>query len=320
MREKLSSIFLSPEVFIELFIELFLLIVLSFTLIQSFFILKNYQFGLTSQLQYSLEKKSYLLGVAISISLTIKIVLVAFFTYSLDQLSTIVPGAMCAAGVLSSNEYGEILLALKLFILFLSSMWLLLNRVDTNSKDKKYFKKKIWFFVVLYFLIQIEFLLSLEFYSFIETQNPVLCCSSIFKESTNPLPFNLNSLSLVSLFYILYFMLIYSAYKKQKVALFLLSSAFIYISYYALIYFFGAYIYELPTHKCPFCMLQKDYNYIGYLIYITIFLAIFYTYAVIFFNFMNTSYKKIILFYTLFVLVLSSYFLLYLFKNGVLLF
>jgi len=32
----------------------------------------------------------------------------------------------------------------------------------------------------------------------------------------------------------------------------------------------SCYIYELPTHHCPFCILQKEYGYIGYLIYVTL--------------------------------------------------
>ena len=30
---------------------------------------------------------------------------------------------------------------------------------------------------------------------------------------------------------------------------------------------------QLPTHHCPFCLLQKDYHYIGYPLYISLFLA-----------------------------------------------
>ena len=35
--------------------------------------------------------------------------------------------------------------------------------------------------------------------------------------------------------------------------------------------FISLYIYELPTHACPFCLLQKEYHYIGYPLYLTLF-------------------------------------------------
>ena len=35
----------------------------------------------------------------------------------------------------------------------------------------------------------------------------------------------------------------------------------------AMVSVFCLYIYELPTHHCPFCILQKEYGYIGYVLY-----------------------------------------------------
>ena len=311
----MSSIFLSPEVFIELFIEFLLLLILSFTLFQTFFILRYYKSGGSSELHYKLEKKSYLVSVVISVVLIIKILLVAFFTYSLDELSLIVPGAMCVAGVIGSNEYGEVVLLLKLFILLLSSVWLLVNRADTLTKVSSYFKKKLWFFIFLYLLILLEFILSFNFFSMIETQNPVLCCSVIYTDSTNPIPFNLSKYQLLALFTFIYASVVWSAYKKYKTILVFLSMFFAYISYYAVVYFFGAYIYELPTHKCPFCMLQKDYYYVGYIIYITLFLGVYTSFALQF-SFIKNGYKKLIFFFTLHFLILYLYFLIYIIRNG----
>ncbi|MBE0558281.1 MAG: hypothetical protein IH628_13700, partial [Proteobacteria bacterium] len=34
--------------------------------------------------------------------------------------------------------------------------------------------------------------------------------------------------------------------------------------------FISLYFYELPTHHCPFCVLQREYGYIGYLLYATL--------------------------------------------------
>ena len=42
------------------------------------------------------------------------------------------------------------------------------------------------------------------------------------------------------------------------------------VSIAALISFICVYFYELPTHHCPFCILQKDYHYVGYPLYITL--------------------------------------------------
>ena len=46
----------------------------------------------------------------------------------------------------------------------------------------------------------------------------------------------------------------------QRQSLFLVSCV-------SLISFISLYFYELPTHHCPFCILQREYGYIGYLLY-----------------------------------------------------
>jgi len=263
-----------------------------------------------------IEKKLYLVAVVISVILTIKIFLVLFFVHSLDALSSLIPGAMCGAGVISANSYGMPLLILKLSILMIGSVWLLLNRLDMLHINSIYLKKKLSLFIVLFILIGVELSLSIAFYMNLPTQTPVLCCSSIYLNDSNPIPFNLTKESVALLFFILYIALMITLYKRYRYISAILSIIFVYISYYAIVYFFGIYIYELPSHKCPFCMLQKDYYYVGYFIYTSLFIAIFYTLAASFFPFIKNVHNKTMIFYTIFVLILMSSFLIYFIKNS----
>ena len=43
------------------------------------------------------------------------------------------------------------------------------------------------------------------------------------------------------------------------------------ISLVAIVSVISLYIYELPTHHCPFCIIMQEYHYIGYLLYILLF-------------------------------------------------
>jgi hypothetical protein len=43
------------------------------------------------------------------------------------------------------------------------------------------------------------------------------------------------------------------------------------VSVAALISFIAVYFNELPTHHCPFCILQREYGYVGYPLYVTLF-------------------------------------------------
>ena len=40
------------------------------------------------------------------------------------------------------------------------------------------------------------------------------------------------------------------------------------LSLHALIAFISLYVYELPTHHCPFCLLHREYYGIGYPFYL----------------------------------------------------
>jgi hypothetical protein len=59
-------------------------------------------------------------------------------------------------------------------------------------------------------------------------------------------------------------------YLRQKGAyLFSLSTAGLFsLSNLALISYISPYLYEMPTHHCPFCILHQEYGFIGYPLYL----------------------------------------------------
>ena len=66
-------------------------------------------------------------------------------------------------------------------------------------------------------------------------------------------------------------------YSKEGImgCLFALASVFTFVvSVASLISFISLYFYELPTHRCPFCILQREYHYIGYPLYITLLIGV----------------------------------------------
>lgn len=273
----MSDILLSNDVIVFLFIETITLVLLTIAVLGSFSILKNWDFNSTSTTQYKLEKRSYLVILIIVFSLIVKIFLLPFFTYIIDGLSTLVPGAMCGAGVIGANEYGEYLLSLKIVILFFTGIWLLLNNQDLKTKNYLYMKNKLWLFVLIFVFIVLEFILDIFYLSNISTAEIVSCCSIIYGEqSGSTLPLGLDTSKLLVLFYLVYILSVIANFKKQAFLSALSNLIFIYLGYFAVVHLFGTYIYELPTHKCPFCMLQPEYNYIGYFIWTSLFLGAFF--------------------------------------------
>lgn len=320
----MNNILLSNDIIIYLFIQTILFVLLIIAFFNSIKITKNWDFSKTTTLQYKLEKKSYLVILIISFVLVAKIILFPYFTYSLDHLSDIVPGAMCAAGIVGANEYGEINLALKVFILFFIGVWLIINTLDLKAKNYPYTKSKYLLFFVIFFLILIEFLLDFLYLSNISTKTPVLCCSVIFgvNNTGSKIPFDLSISMLLTVFYLLYFLNVMINFQKKALLSFVVNLLFFYISYYAVTYFFSTYIYELPTHQCPFCMLQKEYHFIGYFIWSTLFLGIFFGLCNFILKYLikkefSNIYNYSIIFNTIFTFICTFYVIKYYFINGV---
>jgi uncharacterized membrane protein YedE/YeeE len=109
---------------------------------------------------------------------------------------------------------------------------------------------------------------------------------------------------------------------KQRVVSVLANLLFVVIAYYSVVYFFGTYVYALPTHKCPFCMLQKEYFYVGYLIWGTLFGGV---YLGIISSVMEAGLKAerskerkaALVLLSIFVIVCTSYVVVYYLRNGV---
>ena len=322
----MNEILLSSEVIVYLLSETVLYLLLLLAFLSTVGLLKKWNFDAFTTEQFTLENRSYLVMTIIFFVMMLKVVLLPYFVYTMDNLSNLIPGAMCGAGVVKANEYGNPLLSLKIIILFLSGLWLSMNSIDLKAKDYPYLKLKSWFFMIIFLLLSVEFLLDILYFTNIETTNPVSCCSVIFGQTggANGLPFGLDVPKLLILFYLLFALVILTALSNLAVMSIVSNLLFGIIAYYAVVYFFGTYIYELPTHLCPFCMLQDHYYYVGYLLWgllmLGVFLAIDAAVMQSFFKQPAKSLKKAsLLLLSLFVLLCSSYVAIYYIKNGVLL-
>jgi len=313
----LSDILISFEVTTLLFTKIILFVVLGIAAFFAFRILSKYNKTDTSPIQYKLEKQSYLITLIIQVSFMVLIVLLPFFIYSIDKLSNIIPGAMCGAGVFSANSYGVYDILLKILIIMLASLWLSLNEKDQMGENFPYIRIKLWLYIFIFTLFVIELYFELSFFFSLTTQHPVLCCSAIYSDEENPIIFNLTSLNLMLLFYMSSLLLFLTVYLTSRFLLLLITLAYLVVSYYSIVYFFTPYIYELPTHTCPFCMLQSEYNYIGYFIYGFLFMGTFHSLKATIFGFTKKLKKQIIIWYILFLLVSSIHFIIYLLKNSV---
>ncbi len=316
--------FLNPQILSITILDIIFLIfgtVVFFLSLQIYF---KWDFNSSSPLQYKLEKQSFLNAVIIKYIFYLKLPLFLFFIFTLDSLSDVITGAMCAAGVIDATSYGMPLFILKIANIYLFGFWLLIHHIDMRYPNLEFTKLKFGYFLVIFVLFVLEIYMELALFNSIDISKMVSCCGTLYSASaTSAISsiFNIDSHIFVYIFYGSYFINLLFYKIKNAYGFTLGNIVFLIISIVSLIRFFSPYIYELPTHHCPFCILQGDYYYIGYILYITLFAGTFYGMVTLISKSLdkqNTNYFKIsIIFSSLYVLIVTTYPIIYYIKNGV---
>ena len=315
---------LSPEVLTILILNMVFMFFAIIAFVLSIKIVLKWDVNSTSNLQYSLEKQSYLTATIVKYIFVIKVPLFLFFIFTLDKISSVLTGAMCGAGVVDATDYGNYLFVLKIINLYLFAYWIALHNEDIKHENRPYTKMKFGFFIVAFFFFIAELILEGVMFNAIDLDEMVSCCGTIYSSSSTSYIakiFTLDNSVFISVFYGNFLLIVLFYYMKQKYFFAISNIIFIISSLVSLIIFFGTYIYEMPTHHCPFCFLQSDYYYVGYLIYTLLFIGTFYGIAT---GFIETSkekriknYKISLLFNSLYVILLSLYVIVFYIKNGV---
>lgn len=301
---------LSPEVLTILILDFILSI---FSFVAFFIALKivfKWNFNSTSKSQYNLERESFLGSTIIKYILYLKILLFVFFVFTLDKLSNVVHGAMCAAGVVDATSYGIYLLLFKLLNIYLFGFWLIIHNYDLKHEKLPFTKQKFGFFILIFTLFIIETILEVSMFASIDIDKLVSCCGTLYSTSQDSYIsslFKVNQNYFLIAFYVIFFSLFIFNYLKNSYLYTIFNLLFLLLAIITLILFFSTYIYELPTHNCPFCILQKEYDYIGYLIYITLFSGTFFGFCIGLYDLYFQNRRESLRFFKLSLLINSFY-------------
>ena len=297
---------------------------MSISVVLAWRIQNRFDFTQTNARQYRLERLTYLVATIIRFVLSLKIAGFIFFVYSLDQLSHVIPGAMCAVGVTNASAYGIWVFFIKLLNLYLFGFWLLVDQADRQTENYRFTTVKFRYFGVLFALFVLELLLQYLYLADIDPQEIVSCCGTVFNAASTSLGGRLMRVPrsvMLPAFYVIFLLLAWTAWRRDLFWAGILNIFFLAAGIMTLIAFFSTYVYELPQHQCPFCLLQRDYYYVGYLMYALLLSGTFFGTAGGFlqavFHIRQDRLKLALLFNTLFVVLCSAYPLLYYFRNGV---
>jgi hypothetical protein len=241
-------------------------------------ILEKWDLHSGSELQLDLERRTYLISVILSYMLVFQILSLFLYIFTADNLHSQFTGAMCAAGSLGVNSYGYTVLILKIVNCLLAGVWLIINHVDTRGYDYPLIKTKYGLLNVLAPLILLEAVLQFAYFLNLKADVITSCCGSLFSTDKHSIAGEIAGLPHGPMQLAFFGMMAVTAsvgiffYLRGKGGgffSFFSSLAFI-IAAASLVSFICLYFYELPSHHCPFCILQKEYGYIGYALYATL--------------------------------------------------
>jgi hypothetical protein len=229
-----------------------------------------------SEEQLAIERKTYLISTLLAYAFAFELLSLFLYIFTAEQLHTYFVGAMCAAGSLYVNAYGYPTLILRLINFLLVGLWLIVNYVDNRAPDYPLIRKKYLFFLLLAPLILLETALQAGYFLHLKADVITSCCGSLFSSGSPAVPSSIEGLPALparTVFFTVMGLTIATGFYaratgRDHVLFALFSALACAASFLAIFAFLSQYIYELPTHACPFCILQREYYYIGYPLYL----------------------------------------------------
>jgi hypothetical protein len=262
------------------------LVLLAVASVHAVKILRGWDFGSSSEEQLLLERRTHLISTIVGYALGFEALSTFLFVYTVDDVHRMLSGAMCATGSLNANPVGWYALGLKIVLLFAAAGWITLNYVDQRAEDLPLVTVKYGALLLLAPAVAADVVLQFRYFVGLRPDVITSCCGSLFTGEATGVASTLASLPprpMICAFYASFgalFALGFACLKRRTPALCALFSAaslaVFAVTMASVVSFISIYIYELPTHHCPFDFLQAGYGYVGYPIYASLFVGTFF--------------------------------------------
>jgi len=239
-----------------------------------------------SNRQIQLENEIWLTSTLVEYALAIQIVSLILFVLAADFYSHSITGAMCATGSFLANSYGIPALVIKIGGVFFYGYWIVLHRLDIGSEQYPLVRMKYLYLLLLFPLLLLDLTLESFFIYGLKPDIITSCCAVVFDDATGGgtnLLAGFSHTTSMALFYgtlggIVAFGVLLLRYWRRWLSVMFGGCClwFFFLSLTVITTEFSSYIYAMPFHKCPFCILKPEYHYIGFLIYATLFAGTFF--------------------------------------------
>ncbi len=236
--------------------------------------------------QIQLENEIWLTSTLVEYALAVQIISLMVFVLAADYFSNSIAGAMCATGSLLANDFGVPALLVKIGAVFFYGFWIVLHQIDIRSESYPLVRMKYLYLLLLLPLLILDISLVMIYIGGLKPDIITSCCAVVFGDSTgkgtNLLSGFTHEMS-ISLFYATTLAIILAGVfliMKWRPWVGLVFSSF-WLWYFLLALMvtttvFSPYIYAMPFHKCPFCILKPEYHYIGFMVYAALLIGAFF--------------------------------------------
>jgi hypothetical protein len=242
-------------------------------------ILRRWDLRSGSSLQLDLERRTYLISTVLAYVFGFQLISLFLLVYTADSLSSLFTGAMCAAGTFNASRFGYPLLLLKVVNFLLAGLWLIMNHADNQAYDYPLVRKKYVLLMAIAPLVVVESALQFLYFRGLRPDVITSCCGSLFSTGSATIASDIASLPDAPMRIAFTAVIIltvvlggaFVTFGRGGYAFALAAGATFVVGLSSLLSFISPAVYELPTHHCPFCVLQREYHYIGYFFYAALF-------------------------------------------------
>jgi hypothetical protein len=248
-------------------------------------VLLRWDYDSHSEAQLALERRTSLISTLVGYALGFQILSALLFVFTLDDIHGLFTGAMCATGSLNANPIGWSALAASLVTVFACGLWVVLNQIDQQAENYPLVRLKYGALVLLAPLLGLTLGLQIAYFQGLRPEIITSCCGSLFSSEGSGLASSLVAFPIrpmmgvfyatAAVFLLVAFWALRGSDSLGKYVLALGSPVLLLVSLAAMVSFLSLYLYQLPTHHCPFDIFQQEYRYLGYPIYGSLFLGAF---------------------------------------------
>ncbi len=229
-----------------------------------------------SETQLWLERRTYLVSTFLSYSFLFLLASFFLFIFTAERLHPYFTGAMCAAGSLHANAWGYPALFLKLLNCLGVGLWLVMNHADSHAPDYPLIRVKYRLLLALTPLLVAETLALLRFFWQLRPEIITSCCGALFSTAGTGLTADLlavpvTPLKIMAMGGLLAVVGTGLLFLRTGRGGYFFAGASLLAFCLAIVSLLGLvapYVYELPHHRCPFCILKQEYDYVGYPLYL----------------------------------------------------